>query len=432
MNPRDRQILHLALPSIVSNISVPLLGLVDVAIVGHMGDPAYIGAISVGSMIFNLMYWVFGFLRMGTSGMTSQQLGKRALDEVTNLLLRSVVVGLSIAAAILLLKSPIKFLAFSIISPDHSVAAMAGSYFEICVWGAPAVLALYGLTGWYIGMQNTRFPMVISILQNVVNIVASLTLVYGFGLKVEGVAFGTLIAQYTGAFLALSIWWRYYGKLRKYANWRTLFDSEKMLGFFIVNTDIFLRTVCLVAVNLFFISAGSRQGTMILAVNTLLVQLYILYSYFLDGFAFAGEAMSGKFYGAHNDSAFHETVRRVFGWGTVVAIVFTLLYLVGGQWFLGLLTDDAEVVEMAMSYFPWAVAVPLAGLAAFVWDGVFIGITATRGMLVSSVISTICFFAIYLSLSHSMGNHALWMAFVIYLMVRGGVQTAIFVKCHKK
>ena len=210
MSGIDRQIFRLALPSIVSNITVPLLGLVDVAIVGHMGSAVYIGAISIGSMIFNILYWVFGFLRMGTSGMTSQALGRRDLTAVVQLLGRSLAVGLAVALAILVLQVPVKAVAFLILAPDPEILRLASLYFNICVWGAPAMLTLYALMGWYVGMQNTRFPMLISITQNIINIVVSLTLVYGLGMKVEGVALGTLIAQYAGVAIAIFLWIRHY------------------------------------------------------------------------------------------------------------------------------------------------------------------------------------------------------------------------------
>lgn len=423
---RDRQILQLALPSIVSNITVPLLGLVDVAIVGHMGSAIYIGAISVGSMVFNIIYWIFGFLRMGTSGMTAQALGRRDLTEVVQLLCRSMAVAISVAAVIIICQHPIKYLAFLIVQPQEEVRALASTYFNIVVWGAPAMLVLYGFHGWFVGMQNTRIPMAVSISQNIVNIFASLVLVYGVGLKVEGVALGTLVAQYVGCFMALALWLRYYRRLSKHFKRRGLFDSVKMLRFFKVNSDIFLRTLCLVAVNLYFLAAGARQGALLLAVNTLLVQLYILYSYFLDGFAFAGEALCGKYYGAANVEAFRATVRRVFVWGCAVALVFTVVYAVGGKPFLALLTDEPQVVESAMDYLPWAIAIPFAGVAAFVWDGVFIGVSATKGMLLASAVATVAFFALYYALRGAFANHALWLAFVVYMILRGVVQTIIY------
>lgn len=235
MKLRDKQILQIALPSIVSNITVPLLGLIDVAIVGHLGSPAYIGAIAVGGMLFNIIYWIFGFLRMGTSGMTSQAYGKRDLPEVVRLLVRSVGIGLAVASCLIALQVPIRQGAFLLIHPTDEVKEMATLYFHICIWGAPAMLGLYGLTGWFIGMQNSRIPMYIAITQNIVNIIASLCLVYLCGMKVEGVALGTLIAQYAGFLIGLMLWIRNYGKLQRYweikiINWKLKGKKEKVSG----------------------------------------------------------------------------------------------------------------------------------------------------------------------------------------------------------
>ena len=423
MNIRDRQILQIALPSIVSNITVPLLGMIDVAIVGHMGSPVYIGAVAVGSMIFNLVYWLFGFLRMGSSGLTSQALGRRDFTEVMRLLVRSTTIALGIALMLILLQVPMKWVAFELIGPTADVAPIAQTYFYIVIWGAPAVLGLYSLSGWYIGMQNTRFPMFISIMQNVVNILASLTLVYGFGMKIEGVAWGTVIAQYAGFIVALGLLLRYYGRLRGYLVLRGTFVREAMGRFFHVNSDIFLRTLCLVAVNLFFTSAGARSGAVILSVNTVLMQLYLFFSYFMDGFAYAGEALGGKTYGARNVAAFRETLHRLWIWALIVTFAYTLLYIGGGRWIVGILTDEAQVLEASQEYLCWIWLIPAAGAAAFIWDGVFIGITATRGMLVSSFLSALGFFIVYLLAEPHLGNHGLWLAMIIYLALRGILQT---------
>ncbi len=423
MNIRDRQILQIALPSIVSNITVPLLGMIDVAIVGHMGSPMYIGAVAVGSMIFNLVYWLFGFLRMGSSGLTSQALGRRDFTEVMRLLVRSTTIALGIALMLILLQVPMKWVAFELIGPTADVAPIAQTYFYIVIWGAPAVLGLYSLSGWYIGMQNTRFPMFISIMQNVVNILASLTLVYGFGMKIEGVAWGTVIAQYAGFIVALGLLLRYYGRLRDYLVIKGTFVREAMGRFFHVNSDIFLRTLCLVAVNLFFTSAGARSGAVILSVNTVLMQLYLFFSYFMDGFAYAGEALGGKTYGARNVAAFRETLHRLWIWALIVTLAYTLLYIGGGRWIVGILTDEAQVLEASQEYLCWIWLIPAAGAAAFIWDGVFIGITATRGMLVSSFLSALGFFIVYLLAESHLGNHGLWLAMIIYLALRGILQT---------
>ena len=422
MNIRDRQILQIALPSIVSNITVPLLGMIDVAIVGHMGSAVYIGAVAVGSMIFNLVYWLFGFLRMGSSGLTAQALGRRDLTEVTRILVRSVTIAFGIALLMIVFQEPLRWLMFWLIGPTPDVAPFATTYFYIVIWGAPASLGLFCLSGWYIGMQNTRIPMFVSIMQNVVNILASLTLVYGFGMKIEGVACGTVIAQYAGLLMALG-GLRIYKRLYKYLVLKGTFVKEAMGRFFHVNRDIFLRTLCLVAVNLYFTSAGARHGAIILSVNAVMLQLYLFFSYFIDGFAYAGEALGGRTYGAKNGVAFRETLRRLWGWATGVALAYTFLYVFGGQWIVGILTNEPQVLETSKDYIWWVWLIPMAGTGAFIWDGVFIGITATRGMLVSSFISALLFFGVYEIFKGMLGNHALWLAMIIYLAMRGVIQT---------
>ena len=417
----DGRILKIAVPSIVSNITVPLLGLVDVAIAGHLGAPAYIGAIAVGGMLFNIIYWLFGFLRMGTSAMTSQAYGRGDDAEVTRLLLRGVGVAVSLGLCIWLLQYPIRLLAFSLIQPTDEVRRLATLYFNICIWGAPAVLSLNAFAGWFIGMQNSRFPMYVAITQNVVNIVASLGFVYGMGLQVEGIAAGTLIAQYAGVLMAVLLYCGCYRHTP--VRWKEVWKRVEMRRFFLLNRDIFLRTLCLVAVTLFFTSAGAAQGEIILAVNTLLMQLFTLFSYVMDGFAFAGEALAGRFIGAGDRSALRSIVRRLFRWGTAIALLFTLLYAVGGDDFLRLLTDDASVVAASADYFVWALAIPLTGFAAFLWDGLFVGATASRQMLWAMFAASLAFFIVYFSLRGVWYNHALWLAFVVYLSVRSLAET---------
>lgn len=426
LKPIDRSILRLALPSIITNITVPLLGLVDLAIVGHMGSATYIGAVAVGSMTFNVIYWIFGFLRMGTSGMTSQALGRRDFTEVVRLFLRSLTVGLLVALGLLVLQKPLFHCAMAVISPSEDIVVHVRTYYNICIWGAPAMLCLYGITGWYIGMQNTRMPMCVSIMQNIVNIVASLGFVYAFGMKIEGVALGTLIAQYAGFITALLLFFVHYSRLRKYVSRVGIFTREAMKRFFTVNRDIFIRTLFLVSVNLFFLSAGAKQGAILLAVNTLLMQLFTLFSYVMDGFAYAGEAICGRLYGANNAQTFRSAIRHLFAWGIIMILLYTAVYAIGGQSFLSLLTNETTVLAASKPYFPWAVLIPVAGMAAFVWDGVFIGTTATRGMMISSILSALMFFAIYLLMKPLWGNHALWFAFIIYLFSRGAIQTVLY------
>ena len=419
----NRRILHLAIPSIVSNITVPLLGLVDVTIVGHLGATAYIGAIAVGGLLFNILYWNFGFLRMGTSGLTSQAYGRKDKEAEIRVLVQAVSVGLFSALAMLILQYPIERLAFRLLDTSAEVEQYAVTYFRICIWGAPAVLAQYGFTGWFIGMQNSRYPMYIAIVMNVINIVCSSCFVFLFGMKVEGVALGTVVAQYSGVIMAWWLWFYNYKELRGRITFKGSLQLIAMRRFFTVNRDIFLRTLCLIGVTTFFTSTGARQGDVILAVNTLLMQLFTLFSYIMDGFAYAGEALSGRYVGACNLVQLKRAVKALFGWGVGLSLVFTLLYGIGGENFLGLLTNDTVVIETAGHYFYWVLAIPLAGFAAFLWDGILIGATATRFMLWAMLVASGSFFVIYYCFSGATNNHMLWLAFLVYLALRGIMQT---------
>ena len=419
----NRRILHLAIPSIVSNITVPLLGLVDVTIMGHLGATAYIGAIAVGGLLFNILYWNFGFLRMGTSGLTSQAYGRKDKEAEIRVLVQAVSVGLFSALAMLILQYPIERLAFRLLDTSAEVEQYAVTYFRICIWGAPAVLAQYGFTGWFIGMQNSRYPMYIAIVMNVINIVCSSCFVFLFGMKVEGVALGTVVAQYSGVIMAWWLWFYNYKELRGRITFKGSLQLIAMRRFFAVNRDIFLRTLCLIGVTTFFTSTGARQGDVILAVNTLLMQLFTLFSYIMDGFAYAGEALSGRYVGACNLVQLKRAVKALFGWGVGLSLVFTLLYGIGGENFLGLLTNDTLVIETAGHYFYWVLAIPLAGFAAFLWDGILIGATATRFMLWAMLVASGSFFVIYYCFSGATNNHTLWLAFLVYLALRGIMQT---------
>lgn len=428
-----RRIINLALPSIVSNITVPLLGLVDTAITGHMGEARYIGAIAVGSMVFNIMYWLFAFLRMGTGGMTAQAYGRKDFEEAELTGLRAISISLLIGLAIIILQYPLLHLAMWFIAPDENVTQLVYSYCYICIWGAPASLGLFALNGWFVGMQNTKIPMVISITQNVVNILVSLLLVYCLNMKIEGVALGTLIAQWAGFIMGSFFFLKKMREVSTSLNTyhptsithhpSAIFEPTAMKAFFTVNRDIFLRTLFLVSVNLYFVAAGAKGGDIILAVNTILMQFFILYSYFMDGFAYAAEALCGRFYGAGDMESLKETIRKVFYWSIGLTIIYSVVYGVGGLDFLRLLTDEENVVSASEEYIFWAMLIPIAGMVAFVWDGVFIGMTMTRGMLSGTFVAAIVFFTTYFSLETTLHNHALWLAFILYLAARGVTQS---------
>lgn len=420
MKVMDREILRLAGPCIVMNVTVPLLGLVDLAIVGHLGSEHYIGAIAIGTMMFNVMYWLLGFLRMGCSGLTAQSFGRGGKGN--SVLSRFLFIALATAIAILVLQWPLRWLfeqLFFTTPESESVRAYVRTYFNICIWGAPAVLGQYVMTGWFVGMQNTRIPMIVSIVQNIVNILCSLLLVYVFGLKISGVAGGTLIAQWVGFLLAVMAVPRVAAGLRLRWAAEDVDQSPTLKDILTINRDLFFRTLCLVAVNLYFTTVGSWQGTMMLAVNTVLMTLFTLFSYFMDGFAYAGEALCGKYAGAADHEALKATVKHLLAWGTLVVAVFTLVYVIGGKPFLRLLTSEMEVVDASIRYLPWAWLIPAAGMMAFIYDGVFIGLADGRSMFRATAVATLVFFVLQLSLSKPMSNHALWLALIIYLILRG-------------
>ncbi len=418
---RENPILRLALPSVVTNITVPLLGLVDTAVVGHMGRPEYIGAIAIGTTIFSMIYWIFAFLRMGTTGIVSQAYG--AHDEAAEALglVRSVKWALGISAALLLLQSPLLSAALWLMEPEAEIAVWAAEYFRVCIWGAPAALLNYSLTGWYIGMQNTRVPMWTAILQNLLNIAATLVFVFVLDWGVAGVAAGTILGLYGGVAFAIS---RLPRSILLNGNDTTYDGRLPSMG--VVGGTLFLRTLCLVAVTVYFTTAGSRMGGLYLDANALLMQFFIIFSYFTDGLANAAEALSGKFAGARDGQGLRSTVRQLFGMGFVLALAFTLLYVFAGSWFLSLLTNQAAVVAVARDYLPWVCAIPFVSLAAFIWDGVFIGMTATREMFLSMLAAAITFFAIWFLLGP--GNHILWLSFLSYLCARSVVQGILWVR----
>lgn len=423
-NKINRQILALAIPSIIANITTPLLALVDTAVVGHMGSAMFIAAIAVGGSIFNMVYWMFGFLRMGSSGLTAQEWGRGDMKSCYDVLRRSLVIALAAGILIILLCRPLLSAMLFFMDTDHPTSALVDTYFSILVFGAPAVLANYSLTGWFLGMQNSRITMWISVLINVTNIAVSLVLVFIFHLGISGVAVGTLVAQWVGCLAGFMAALRYGFSFREFSM-RSIFEKSGIKRFFSINFDIFLRTVCLIAVTLWFTREGSRQGITMLAVNTLLMQYFIIFSYFMDGFAFAGEALAGRYLGASDAGSFRLTVNRLLRWGTGIAFLFTILYVAGGDLLLHLLSDDAGVVASAHEFRWWAATIPFAGFAAFIWDGIFIGVTHTRQMLLSMVYAMAVFFISLYFFKPSLSNHGLWLSFILYLVTRG-IVLAIF------
>lgn len=424
MTNLNRQIMAIALPAIASNITTPLLGLIDTAIVGHLGSAAYMGAIAVGAAMFSMLYMIFGFLRMGSSGLTAQAYGRGSRPEYDSLFYLALGVGLALSMLMLVFQRPLGHVILNYIDPVSGSRQLAWQYFTTAIWGAPAVLGTFALNGWLLGMQNSRTVMWMALVTNLVNIAVSFTLVFGLGMKIRGVALGTVTAQWAGIIFGLS------AALLKYRpHFHHLLDTfnwARLRQFFRVNRDIFIRTLCLVAVTTWFTRSGAGQSVTILAANAMLMQLFLFFSYFMDGFAYAGEAIGGKYYGRHDMASLHLTVKTLMWWSAILSVFFGLLYLIGGNAILTLLTDDHTVIITALEFVPWIVVVPFVGVLAFVFDGIFIGLTHTRSMLVSLAVATAVFFALYLLLFPTLHNHGLWLAFVVYLAVRGLVLALIY------
>ena len=438
----NKRILGLALPNIVTNITVPLLGMVDMAIVGHLSAD-HIGAIAIGTQLFNLIYWNFGFLRMGTSGLTAQAFGAERWDEAVKILIRACAIALGIALTLIVLQWPISLAVPTIFEGSNHVISLALTYFFVRIWAAPATLGMYAIKGWFIGMQDSKTPMWIAIFLNCVNIVASLLFVMVLHWDIAGVALGTVIANYSGLALGILFLLKRFKKQKELNTEHLTLNTAKealrwrdMRRFFKVNGDIFLRTLCLSGVFTFITAASSHISDQILAVDALLLQFFTLFSYIMDGFAYAGESLVGRHIGAKQKRHLKLAVRLLILWGMALTVVFTGLYAAFGNQFLRIFTDQQDVIAAAHDYMTWVLVIPVCGFAAFLFDGIFIGATATRTMRNAMFIATAAFFAVYYGLKAYTGavddehtwNNVLWIAFMIYLLLRGLLQA---LRVHK-
>lgn len=423
----NKQILRLALPAIASNITVPLLGICDTAITGHLGSEVFLAAVAAGSTIFNVVLWLCGFLRMGTTGLTAEAFGARDSQSYNSVFWRAVILAVVLGALTVLIRNPLLSLFMTIINPGTEVAQTASLYFSICVWGIPPLLVTLSINGWFIGMQNTVAPMAISIAMNLFNVAASVCAVYVFKAGFAGVAFGTLIANWAGMILAVTI---VLCTSRKYGlRWlsRNAFESGGFGRFFKISSDLFLRSACIMSVSMAVTAIGARMGDLTMAVNTIMLQFFLFFSYFMDGFSFAAEALVGKNIGAANISGVHYITRLLLKWSAAMAIFFMTIYAVGASWIVSLLTDVDSVREGIgkISYFLWLL--PPIAVWAFIYDGIFIGLTSTRRMFVTTLTALLLFAAVIASgwmikpfnEYPALGNRMLWIAFLGFLGVRG-------------
>ena len=413
----NRDILRLMLPAVAANITVPLLGLSDTALTGHLGDEVYIAAIAAGGMMLNVIYWIFGFLRMATTGLTAEAYGAHDADAQRCVFSRSALLAIIAGVSAILMRQPLCSLLVSLIGAGEHVAALASQYFYICILGAPAMLLTMSINGWFIGNQNTVRPMAVALSVNIINIALSITGVVVFRLGFEGVAYGTLCATWAGVVIAVAMVLRKHSVAVLWCGWSELLSGGALRKFFNVSGELFLRSFCIMGVTLALTAYGAQLGDLTLAVNAVMMQFFMFFSYFVDGLAFSGEALCGKNAGARNTGAVMDVVRAINIWGGCMAVTATVVYATIQRQAVALLTDVEAVragVEQ-ISYFVWLL--PVVSVAAFLYDGFFIGLTATRRMLVVTATATAIFFAIITICPKS--NLTLWWAFLSYLFTRG-------------
>ena len=427
MKSLNSQILRLAIPSIMANITIPLVGIVDTAIVGHIANATYIGGIAIGTMLFDLLYWNFGFLRVGTSGMTAQAYGRGDGVECARLLTQSVSIALIGAVVLWLIQWLFVTAVLAIVPCSTEVAAFAREYFFIRIWAAPATLSLMAFKGWFIGMQDTVSPMITDIVVNVVNMTVSYVLAVYTPLEALGVAYGTLVAQFTGLLLALVIClFKYKNVVQEIVRLLCdkairLFGDKEMKRFMSLNANLFVRSLCFMVVYVGFTSLASQYGDVELAVSTIMMKLFMLFSYFVDGFAYAGEALVGKEWGASRSlaSSPHRLVRIVrllFAWSLGVGLLFTLLFAIWSDECYRAMTDDMEVLSRLADYTLWLIAMPLVSTLAFMWDGVYAGATAGKQIRNAMIYAALGFVTCYLATYWWLGIQGLYIAYFAHLV----------------
>ena len=408
---------------------MPLLSTIDTALMGHQSS-LHLAAVGIASMIFNLIYWNFGFLRMGTTGMSAQAYGENNNNKLTNTLARALILSFGISLLLMLFQEPIiQFISFAM-NIDQSYYSMVRDYFDIRIFAAPATLALYVLFGWFFGVQNAIIPLILTLFINAVNIVLSYYFVNILGYGIQGVAYGTLIAQYSGIVLAFILIFRYKDRLTALKA-EAIFNKTKFLKFLNINKDIFIRTVALTFAFAFFYAQSAKEGEMALAITVILLQFLSWISFGIDGFAYAAESLVGKYFGAKNWEKFEQAIKYSFYWGFGLAFFYAVIYYFGGEKLLGIYTDKADLIEATKPYLIWTIVMGFAGIMAFVWDGIFIGMTASKAMRDSVVLSLVIFIAIFYFVKPYHSLHLYWFSFVLFLFVRGVLQSLMFWKKGK-
>lgn len=415
-----RRVLKIALPIVAANVTVPLLGLVDTAVVGQLGQAVPIGAVGLGAIILAIFYWMFGFLRMGTTGLTAQAHGAGDASEAGAILKRGLLIAGAAGLALIALQGPIFWAALSIAPASDAIEDLAHQYLSIRIWGAPATIGAYALTGWLIALERTRAVLMIQLLTNGVNIALDIWFVLGLGWGVPGVAFATVIAEWSG--LALGLWVCRAGLV---ATGARIFDAVRLRRMASVNGHIMVRSILLQGCFTAFLFLSSGRGDLVIASNQILLQFLELMAYLLDGFAFAAETLVGQAYGARQRAALGRAVRLTFEWGVAGALAMGLVFAIAGPAIIDVMTTAPDVRAEARAYLPWIVAAPVLGIAAWMFDGIYIGATLTREMVQTAALSAAVFVLATWGL-WGLGNHGLWAALMIFNITRGASQALLY------
>lgn len=426
-----QRVWQLSLPIMLSNASTPLLGMVDTAVVGHLDSPHYLGAVAIGSMVFSLLFWGFGFLRMGTTGMTAQSLGAGDYDETIAHLARAMLIAIVIGAALILLQLPLSRIAFTLTDSSDAVTTEGIAYFQARIWGAPATLLNYCLMGWFLAMNRTSYVLILQLTLNGANILFDLIFVIGLDMTADGVGYASVIAECIaltiGLLLVRHLISRQAGRLQPGA----VLNAFALRRLIAVNTDIMIRTLCLQIGFLWFTAQGSQISDVALAANAILIQLQSFMAFALDGFAYTAESLSGQAKGARSRRRFDAAVFVSSFWAGIFSLVFALSYWLFGAEIVRLLTDLPEILAYADGFLIYAVILPIISVVSFQFDGIFIGATETRALRNAMMLSLVTFLCVGYALMPILGNHGLWISFAIFMMMRGITLAIAYPKLRK-
>ncbi|WP_175735767.1 MATE family efflux transporter [Burkholderia ambifaria] len=414
-----RRVLTLAFPIVLANLTQPILGAVDTAVAGHLDGAQYLGGVALGGLFFNFVFWGFGFLRMGTTGLVAQAHGAGDAAGIRLNVLRALIVAFALGAAVLALQVPLLSFALSALGGSDAVRATALAYGHARIWSAPFALANYVVLGYLLGVQRVRLALIAQVFINAVNIGAVLLYVYGFGWGIAGIGAATATADACGFALGAWMLWQLRPRGLAPIAARALADRAALKRLIVLNRDIFLRTMCLLGAFGWFAHLGAKQGDATLAANALLLNFQTFMAYGLDGFAHAAEALVGAAAGARDRAAFRQAVRVTLLWSAFGALLFALVYWAAGGWIVARLTDQAEIRAVALQYLPWAAISPIVSVWGFLLDGVFIGATQTQSLMRAMVASFAIFIAATLTVVSPFGNHGLWFALLLFMVARG-------------